>query len=116
MTFLNIDAMSVASKCSIIYYTPQGGGVFFLFKLEGCALKVGGVNPPRGSRNIPAQQTVFPTAQSQKFWRSDLRRHAGRKRYCKLTSNIIIMFSFSATLNSLKCTKIYNDIYEILGI
>jgi len=48
MTFLNIDAMSVASKCSIIYYTPQGGGVFFLFKLEGCALKVGGVNPLGG--------------------------------------------------------------------
>ena len=42
MTFLNMDAMSVASNCSIIYYTPQGGGVFFLFKLEGCALKVGG--------------------------------------------------------------------------
>ena len=53
MTFLNMDAMSVASNCSIIYYTPQGG-VFFLFKLEGCALKVGGVNPPLGgSRNIP---------------------------------------------------------------
>jgi len=52
MTFLNMGAMSVASNCSIIYYTPKGG-VFFLFKLEGCALKVGGVNPPRGSRNIP---------------------------------------------------------------
>ena len=53
MTFLNMDAMSVASNCSIIYYPPRG--VFFLFKLEGCALKVGGVNPPYGgSRNIPA--------------------------------------------------------------
>jgi len=46
MTFLNMDAMSVASNCSIIYYTPRG--VFFLFKLEGCALKVGGVNPLGG--------------------------------------------------------------------
>ena len=55
MTFLNMDAMSVASNCSIIYYTPQGGGVFFLFKLEGCALKVGGgCKPPLGgSRNKP---------------------------------------------------------------
>ena len=56
MTFLNMDAMSVASNCSIIYYTPQGGGYFFLFKLEGCALKVGGCKPPLGgggSRNIP---------------------------------------------------------------
>jgi len=54
MTFLNMDAMSVASNCSIIYYTPQGGGVFFLFKLQGCALKVGGCKPPLGgSRNIP---------------------------------------------------------------
>ena len=54
MTFLNMDAMSVASNCSIIYYTPQEG-VFFLFKLEGCALKVGGCKPPPlgGSRNIP---------------------------------------------------------------
>ena len=55
MTFLNMDAMSVASNCSIIYYTPQGG-VFFLFKLEGCALKVGGCKSPLGgSRNIPGQ-------------------------------------------------------------
>ena len=44
MTFLNMDAMSVASNCSIIYYTPKG--VFFLFKLEGCALKVGECKPP----------------------------------------------------------------------
>ena len=53
MTFLNMDAMSVASNCSIIYYTPLkgGGGIFFFFKLEGCALKV--APPPRGSRNIP---------------------------------------------------------------
>jgi len=50
MTFLNMDAMSVASNCSIIYYTPQG--VFFLFKLEGCALKVGGVNPLGGGLEI----------------------------------------------------------------
>jgi len=47
MTFLNMDAMSVASNSSIIYYTPQGG-VFFLFKLEGCALKVGGCKPHLG--------------------------------------------------------------------
>ena len=48
MTFLNMDAMSVASNCSIIYYTPLkgGGGIFFFFKLEGCALKV--APPPRG--------------------------------------------------------------------
>ena len=60
MTFLNMDAMSVASNCSIIYYTPKGGGVFFLFKLEGCALKVGGCKPPLGggSRNIPVRNTV----------------------------------------------------------
>ena len=54
MTFLNMDAMSVASNCSIIYYTPPGGGgVFFLFKLEGCALKVvGGCKPPLGGLEI----------------------------------------------------------------
>ena len=46
MTFLNMDAMSVASNCSIIFTPPRG--VFFLFKLEGCALKVGGCNPPPG--------------------------------------------------------------------
>ena len=51
MTFLNMDAMSVASNCSIIYYTPKGG-YFFLFKLEGCALKVGGCKPPLGGLEI----------------------------------------------------------------
>jgi len=54
MTFLNMDAMSVASNCSIIYYTPQGGYFFFL-NWRGVLWKSGGVNPlGGGSKNIPA--------------------------------------------------------------
>ena len=69
MTFLNMDAMSVASNCSIIYYTPKG--VFFLFKLEGCALKVGGVTPPPlgGSRNISADSYSLLKLQPDKVIR-----------------------------------------------
>ena len=51
-----MDAMSVASNCSIIYYTPQGGGDFFFLNWRGVLWKSGGVNPPLGgSRNIPAR-------------------------------------------------------------
>ena len=55
MTFLNMDAMSVASNCSIIYYTPQGGYFFFL-NWRGVLWKSGGGGKPPlgGARNIPA--------------------------------------------------------------
>ena len=47
MTFLNMDVCSKQLLNNLLH-PPRGGVFFFLFKLEGCALKVGGVNPPRG--------------------------------------------------------------------
>ena len=55
MTFFE-HGCHVCSKQLLNNLLHPPRGVFFLFKLEGCALKVGGVTPPLGgSRNIPVR-------------------------------------------------------------
>jgi len=110
--------MSVASNCSIIYYTPKGGGYFFFLNWRGVLWKSGGVTPPLGgSRNIPDNklQCNRPSSRLGRFNRLNLSVYENFLNPGSLLVNRLCTLSI-ASMSCLRCGDDTIELYSTSGL